>query len=828
LWHIFAAAMLVVAGAFMPLPFIFRRPRVLRQLRQAHWPVLGDVLSHNKRCVSESVDCESGVSSDDDDGIESSVCSKIWLNFVEFANDFTSPCKQNLALYEELPHIIAGIVFLVTSGNESIVVRASLAISALKLIVVLGFRPLALCWRASAGKPWDDVSVWDVSRATSCGLACIWPVRSRAARSLLRPGIQRDIQVAAVEALGNLFAHLIEARDESNEDVDEVLSKEVMKTQALLARLLVADMPLADVAKKALVRMAGKHVEPAAIDAVADRVRLLINPDPMTRLAAAEELATLGDHAAPCVPQLLHGSLWDDDENVRNMMAFAVRTLGSNSYISAAQVARFLGGTDAQIDLCCAALEAIGCMSEHGAPFALRITELLEHDDSDIRKCAASALGNLGHYASEAIPQVVTLLDHVAPGVREVSVETLGRLCEYTSQKVVVPKLVTLLDDANPSIRSVAAESLGAYREHAAPFSQRLSFLTDDADSRVRKGAAEALGKIGDDASAFAGKLGKLLQDTDPNVRHAAAHALGEMGDAGAPFASQLAKLLSDTSSDVRCAAVQTLGQLGASASPFAIQIARLLADGDTREAALAGLGWLGDHGKSCAPRLAEFLKDTNPAVRAAAVRGFAELGEHASPFAPQLARLLADTDPDVRDAAAASLSEFGWDGALFAPELAKLLSDTDSQVCYTAIEALGNLGAHAGPYASQLAALLTDPDADIRYAATEAIGCLAVYSCEFVPQVASNLVDEVLGVRYAALEALGKFGAPAAVAFLPNIASLASDADAGVRRGVADALGKFGGHAQPFVHTLQQLKMDEDEFVSKAATASLAMVLRR
>jgi len=175
---------------------------------------------------------------------------------------------------------------------------------------------------------------------------------------------------------------------------------------------------------------------------------------------------------------------------------------------------------------------------------------------------------------------------------------------------------------------------------------------------------------------------------TSPAARLDAARRLGGAAPAQAATARELlVPLVADAHPLVRAAAVTALAELDpAAAYDRLVALAREDPDPSPRQAAIAGLGLIGD--PRAVPLLVELLADAQADVRFQAVVALAGFALPAA--AEPLRGALADTDPGVRAAAAAALGDLGFRAA--APELAARLDDPDEAVRVEAAIALSRL----------------------------------------------------------------------------------------------------------------------------------------
>jgi len=208
------------------------------------------------------------------------------------------------------------------------------------------------------------------------------------------------------------------------------------------------------------------------------------------------------------------------------------------------------------------------------------LSKLLTQDPSiDVRCAAATALGRMG--ADAAVPGLVDALAVRDEDIQFSAISALGRIGGQRAAQA----LLTVLSSDSGDMRSYAAEALGNAR-YAGAVGPLVDVLQRDEDVFVRRSAAEALGQIGTSTAAEA--LGNALHDAplrdkakaalitmgeeateilihalrsrEATVRQRAAEALGSIGDARA--AKPLCALLNDESL-VRASARDALVAIG-------------------------------------------------------------------------------------------------------------------------------------------------------------------------------------------------------------------------------------------------------------------------
>lgn len=196
------------------------------------------------------------------------------------------------------------------------------------------------------------------------------------------------------------------------------------------------------------------------------------------------------------------------------MVVFLVLAFGCESAVVRAR--RDLGSEDPERLV--AAARVLGKAKDKHS--VLRLCELLEHGDPDVRSAMARALGEIedGRAAGPlgelyAREELFDVADNAARSLIKLGTSS-------------IPVLVPLLRHGTPERRAGAARALGKLRASVAV--DELIRLVDDRDEDVRMAAVHALRQIGDPRGMDA--IARALEDPDTDVQDAAGRALGGEG----------------------------------------------------------------------------------------------------------------------------------------------------------------------------------------------------------------------------------------------------------------------------------------------------------
>ena len=222
--------------------------------------------------------------------------------------------------------------------------------------------------------------------------------------------------------------------------------------------------------------------------------------------------------------------------------------------------------------------------------------------------------------------------------------------------QTVTERLIPLLADAQPDTRRTAALSLGKIGDPQSIPALVLSL--SDPDDQVRQSSAWALGTMADSLSEQSQvTLVQRLTDQSDSVQQAVVLALGRTA-AQEELLQVLAEAYAISSIDTQRAIIQTLSHFEFSFS-FSLYLQALESpDSLTRQAAIAGLGELGDS-RGLPVLRTHLLQDTSEGVRSEAAFRLGKLGTSAD--VPALKQAMeTDPTPNVHFWASWALSQIG------------------------------------------------------------------------------------------------------------------------------------------------------------------------
>jgi aminopeptidase N len=229
------------------------------------------------------------------------------------------------------------------------------------------------------------------------------------------------------------------------------------------------------------------------------------------------------------------------------------------------------------------------------------------------------------------------------------------------------------------SDRADAAVALGKIKNDPEVVAALGAAVDTDKASGIRVISADALGRIGGPVSSRQ-LLEGLEVNNEPLIRAHIANALGDLKDDPNALGKLEVIAREDHSYRARAAALQSIGRLK-SPKAFAILSATVAGDspdGFLRDAALRGLGFLGD-GKAV-PLLREWSAPGKPfESRTAALASLARLDKDDKEITRQIASYLTEPRFPIREAAIFALGNRGDASAI--PSLEAMLSGNDLSI---------------------------------------------------------------------------------------------------------------------------------------------------
>lgn len=510
------------------------------------------------------------------------------------------------------------------------------------------------------------------------------------------------------------------------------------------------------------VRGVGEKKTPLAARLTSSLVRLLDDPDPRVRQAAARTLGKImpgdakgdkkGDEGSDPEPataglgKLLRSKNPGDREAAAEALATMLRVL----------LPVAMSKTSSQsVDVTRAESLRLGTLVAQEAAKALTDPDpLVRQNCLDALQSAAALLGELGEVLARDLP----------PPGRPPTEEERAKLKQYYAEiQAAVREVKPLADALTGSVKGVAwnlndmASAVVRLRASQVLMEMgytRLRLLPRDVSTAPGKVPLPAPGKSAQRRSdglqlADARRLSlvqaekpepvddplkpgleeavpalaKRLQDPEPQIRLAALEALIAMGPLAKAAAPAAIQALNDSNNFVRWAAVRLLGKIGTAADADARVAAvgglvKSLSDPDldVRKAAVAALGQYGQATAAAVPALSEHIEFGDARIRAYVLSWPPAFGSTRSSSEY--------TDADLRLSAIRTVQAAATDAtaATAVRALAAALTDPDARVRRAAAEALAHFGGYAKSATAALQRALDDPEPDVRRAAADAL----------------------------------------------------------------------------------------------------------
>ena len=425
------------------------------------------------------------------------------------------------------------------------------------------------------------------------------------------------------------------------------------------------------------------------------------------------------------------------------------------------------------------------------------LSEMLGHDDPEVRKVAALGLGQIGE--KSAVPALANALTDQAS---EVAIAAALALASVGSNTAFEP-LVQLLGHANAAVRSAAVSAINSighpeteaavselvrspdthvrecavkiagYFGYPTSFESVLSFALDP-EEPVQRTAVEHLGYFGDPRAVAA--LGTALTSTNAAVRASAARALAHVDpDEAIPL---LEAALNDSDSRVQYHAVRSI--VTQDLESFVPALRRRLESDNAvpvRIAAAEALHHFRD--KQAAQLLSSHVDDADSDMACAAISALGAMpGSHAE---NAFIMALSSGDPRRQIAALRGVEESGLESVV--PYVQRAMRQTRDRDVRSA--ALNVLTANGGPAGIEaVLELAGDPEWD-----TASINALSRLPEHLLTHLARGLKHSNPHVRWVVVESLARMKKTAASKIL---AGALTDRDPGVRFAISQALGRL------------------------------------
>lgn len=499
-------------------------------------------------------------------------------------------------------------------------------------------------------------------------------------------------------------------------------------------------------------------IGPDAKDAVPALISALKSKNIRVRAYAAHALGRIGpaagDAAEPLIDLIVH-----EDPTVRREARDALRLINAPSEVVLPHVGKILSAADPAD-----AAAAVITLAELGKEAVPGLCKALANDDT----CywAALTLGEIGPEAAAAVPRLSELLDHEDPQVRIQALVALGEIGPAAKGQAEAINEV-LSTDPVEGVRYAAAFALGKIGEQSVA-RPALNAALDSDDPFLRVVGAWALLRLGKgDERLLRKPIQRVLEglsSDDFHVRVAAAQALADDDVPDRLIAPAFAKAMAGLKADRPerlTAIVESFAALGPKAvRPCVISLQR---KGPLRKYALQVLVRLGPDAVGAVPALTGTLEDPDPELRREALFALGAIGPAAATATAEITKRLSDDEEkmEVKHAACFALGSIGPAAKVALPELRRQLESDDEFQRVASVWAYlkilpddAEMQVKAVPY---LVEALANDRQTVRVEAAYMLGELASKARDAVPALKQALEDSNANVREAAATALKK-----------------------------------------------------------------------
>jgi len=636
-------------------------------------------------------------------------------------------------------------------------------------------------------------------------------VRVRAARGLgafnvIHYAPHGDLQHAVTALAGALRDGSPEVRKAAAISLRRLGVKASEAAPALAAALKDPDAEVRKTAAEALAETRDVHDIAALIAALNDQ------EDPV-RIAAAK---TLAKHAS--------GSGWSSREDLdeeRPALRPAVPVLREMLQ-------------DEYVDVCRAAIQALGAMGREARPAVSDLMEIAEKDKPYLASEAALALGKIGD--PRALPTILAAWDRGwewdMSNASHIGAMGMGHNSPYRRaliymQEEAIPFLIKHLGQGSQEERDHALYALGevGYRSETAMEAIMGMLASDDPTTQLI--AMSALGKLRVGAEAAVPRILSLLKGADHEYMWSAADALA---DFGRPALPHLLKGLEEEEPMVRLGVIHAFREMDPTpdeAVPALVERLEKDQDPGVRSAAAQALGLTRTDRKEVMIALAQGMFDGDATVRQVSAQALTWQGPAPVEALPTLIRAL-KMDGRVPQNAATALGRMGPEAAPAVPALMEVIGNWTDGYFVEAVRALGQIGPAAKPAVPAIIEVLRGsqrgPSPKMSKAgAAAAEGLGSIGDTDAIPALAAVVRQgKVDSTRRKAAESLLKLGPPALSALIEAV----QKGDDRGREIAIRTLGEFGPEAAVAIPAVTAAKEDPIREVRRAAREALSRLL--
>lgn len=501
-------------------------------------------------------------------------------------------------------------------------------------------------------------------------------------------------------------------------------------------------------------------IGPGAAEAVPALTKALDDSSPKVQAYSAFALGSIGKTAEPAVEKLIERA-FDKEPLIRRAALRGIRLIGAPVEKTRPLFVKMLETGDRATvlatlqtiaeagevaiepmreilkdeKLCHWACLVLTEMGDKAAPAVPELTEVLKHQDPDVRMQALITLGTIGSAAAPAVPEIAKLLESDEfEAVRFSAAFALGSINH--KDEAATKALVAAARSDKPILKAVSLWALAHQNPDklgvVAYAAQQLAKGLTSNDAELRTVAAKMLGQFGSHPEIVGPALIKAMHDSDPRV---VSHALDALATIGPKMLPRICEALKDRRRHFAAALIYRLGPQAAPAVPAIIEALQALSSSEEdvlfRRHAQLALSAIGPEAKDAIPLLIESLASDDMEVRGTACYALGKMGAAAAEAAPVLEKRLQELDGGSRTAFIWALMQIRPGDkdveAKAVPLLVDALGHENDLARLEAATSLGQIDSAATP---EIIARLKevaekDTDDDVREAAAAAVKAL-------------------------------------------------------------------------------------------------------
>lgn len=232
--------------------------------------------------------------------------------------------------------------------------------------------------------------------------------------------------------------------------------------------------------------------------AVANLTPALKDPDPATRIAAAEALAQAGSDAKSAAVNLAP-MLASDDKGVRRAAVIALGRISPEGAPTIAETMAQMLSTETDPEMRIELVTSLGLLGEKSAAVIAALTKLMTDPNEDLRRRAVRTLGTFGPAALPVANSILTVAG--TEKIKDIRVDAVHAFGSALGAELKgrIKDLLPILQDRDYEVRLAVVEELGALGNEIkgdAATMKALRARLSDPHVKVREAVAAAIKQI--------------------------------------------------------------------------------------------------------------------------------------------------------------------------------------------------------------------------------------------------------------------------------------------------------------------------------------------